>query len=68
MQRDDGHRLRTTDRSVSPEQIRYYLDGVVHFTINATAVDVNTWAQAVDHPFFILFDLAIGGGFPKRHL
>lgn len=53
------------DRSVSPEQIRYYLDGVVHFTINATAVDANTWAQAVDHPFFIIFDLAMGGGFPN---
>jgi len=53
------------DRSVSPEQIRYYLDGVVHFTINATQVDATTWAQAVDHPFFIIFDLAMGGGFPN---
>ncbi|MDT5031676.1 MAG: hypothetical protein QOC94_1847, partial [Actinoplanes sp.] len=26
--------------------------------------DAKTWADAVDHPFFIIFDLAIGGGFP----
>lgn len=53
------------DRSVSPEQIRFYLDGAVHFTINATQVDATTWANAVDHPFFIIYDLAMGGGFPN---
>src|SRR5262245_60657859 len=52
------------DRSVSPEQIRWYLDGSNYFTLNATAVDATTWANAVDHPFFIIYDLAIGGGFP----
>ena len=53
------------DRSVSPEQIRFYLDGAVHFTINATQVDATTWSNAVDHPFFIIYDLAMGGGFPN---
>jgi beta-glucanase (GH16 family) len=52
------------DRSVSPEQIRWYLDGNNYFTINATQVDATTWANAVDHPFFIILDLAMGGGFP----
>jgi beta-glucanase (GH16 family) len=52
------------DRSVSPEQIRWYLDGVNYFTVNATQVDATTWANAVDHPFFIILDLAMGGGFP----
>ena len=52
------------DRSTSPEEIRYYLDGRVHTTIRATSVDATTWANAVHHPFFILYDLAIGGGFP----
>jgi len=52
------------DRSVSPEQIRWYLDGVNYFTVNANQVDPTTWANAVDHSFFILFDLAMGGGFP----
>jgi beta-glucanase (GH16 family) len=52
------------DRSVSPEQIRWYLDGNNYFSVNATAVDATTWANAVDHPFFIIYDLAMGGGFP----
>jgi len=52
------------DRSVSPEQIRWYLDGNNYFTLNANAVDATTWANAVDHPFFIIYDLAMGGGFP----
>jgi beta-glucanase (GH16 family) len=52
------------DRSVSPEQIRWYLNGVNYFTVSANQVDATTWANAVDHPFFIIFDLAMGGGFP----
>ena len=53
------------DRSTNPEQIRWYLDGVNYFTIQATAVDATTWANAVDHSFFIIYDLAMGGGFPN---
>jgi beta-glucanase (GH16 family) len=53
------------DRSTSPEQIRWYLDGSQYFTVRATQVDATTWANAVDHPFFIIFDLAMGGGFPN---
>jgi F5/8 type C domain/Glycosyl hydrolases family 16 len=52
------------DRSTSPEQIRWYLDGANYFTLSANSVDATTWANAVDHPFFIIYDLAIGGGFP----
>jgi beta-glucanase (GH16 family) len=52
------------DRSTAPEQIRWYLDGDNYFTLAQTAVDNATWTAAVDHPFFIIFDLAIGGGFP----
>jgi beta-glucanase (GH16 family) len=52
------------DRSKSPEEIRWYLDGANYFTLPATRVDASTWAKAVDHPFFIIYDLAMGGGFP----
>jgi len=52
------------DRSVSPEQIRWYLDGANYFSLSASRVDATTWANAVDHPFFIIYDLAMGGGFP----
>ena len=53
------------DRSVSPEQIRWYLDGANYFTVSANQVDATTWTNAVDHGFFIIFDLAMGGGFPN---
>ncbi|MBP0462194.1 glycoside hydrolase family 16 protein [Streptomyces montanisoli] len=53
------------DRSTSPEQIRWYLDGQNYFTVNSSQVDAGTWAKAVDHPFFIIYDLAMGGGFPN---
>ncbi len=53
------------DRSTSPEQIRWYLDGSNYFTVRANQVDATTWANAVDHPFFIILDLAMGGGFPN---
>jgi beta-glucanase (GH16 family) len=53
------------DRSVSPERIRWYLDGHNYFTLEQDRVDAKTWSNAVDHPFFVIFDLAMGGGFPS---
>jgi beta-glucanase (GH16 family) len=52
------------DRSVSPETLRWFLDGVQFFTLSSTAVDATTWANATRHGFFVLLDLAVGGGFP----
>ena len=53
------------DRSTSPEEVRFSLDGRTFHTVKATAVDATTWKNAIDHPFFVIFDLAIGGGFPN---
>jgi beta-glucanase (GH16 family) len=52
------------DRSTSPEQVRWFLDGDNYFTLEQTRVDATTWTNAIDHAFFIIYDLAIGGGFP----
>jgi len=52
------------DRSVSPEQLRWYLDGNLYFTLNSTAVDATTWNNAVHHGFFVILNVAMGGGFP----
>jgi hypothetical protein len=52
------------DRSVSPEQIRWYLDGNNFFTVNANQVDATTWNNATHHGFFIILNVAMGGGFP----
>ncbi|MEV4709399.1 glycoside hydrolase family 16 protein [Actinoplanes sp. NPDC049316] len=52
------------DRSVSPEQLRWYRDDQLVFTIDQTRVDTDTWTRALHHGFFIIFDVAIGGSFP----
>lgn len=52
------------DRSTSPEQLRWYLDGVNYFTLNSTAVDATTWNNATHHGFFVILNVAMGGGFP----
>ena len=52
------------DRSTATEQIRWLLDGRTYFTLKQSKVPGKTWTDAVDHPFFIIFDLAVGGGFP----
>jgi hypothetical protein len=45
-------------------KIRWYLDGINFFTINSNQVDATTWANATNHGFFIILDVAIGGNFP----
>jgi beta-glucanase (GH16 family) len=52
------------DKSVSPNQIRFYLDGANYFTINSNQVDATTWANATNHGFFAILNVAIGGGWP----
>jgi len=52
------------DRSVSPEQMRWYLDGNNYFTLNSSQVDATTWNNATHHGMFVILNVAIGGGFP----
>jgi beta-glucanase (GH16 family) len=52
------------DRSVYPEELRWYLDGKEFFAVNSSQVDATTWDKATHHGFFIILNLAIGGGFP----
>lgn len=52
------------DRSVSPEQIRWYLDGVQFHTVNANQVDATTWNNALHHGFHIILNVAMGGSWP----
>lgn len=55
------------DRSTSPEQIRWYVDGTEYWSVssNYSGMDATTWANAVDHGFFIILNVAMGGGFPN---
>jgi hypothetical protein len=51
------------DRSTSPEEIRFYVDGTNYHTVRANQVDATTWANATDHGFFIILNVAMGGAF-----
>ncbi|MGW0823244.1 glycoside hydrolase family 16 protein [Streptomyces sp. NPDC002845] len=51
------------DRSTSPEEIRFYVDGTNYHTVRANQVDATTWADATNHGFFIILNVAIGGAF-----
>jgi beta-glucanase (GH16 family) len=52
------------DYGTSPQQIRWYLDGNNVFTVNANQVDQTTWNNATQHGFFLVLNVAMGGGFP----
>ena len=52
------------DRSTSVEEIRFYLDGINFHTVRANQVDATTWANATNHGYFIILNVAMGGGFP----
>ncbi len=55
------------DRTKSPEEIRWYVDGTEfwHVDSNTSGMDATTWANAVDHGFFIILDVAMGGSWPS---
>ncbi|MYV46564.1 glycoside hydrolase family 16 protein [Streptomyces sp. SID2888] len=52
------------DRSTSPEEIRFSLDGSTFHTVRANQVDAATWANATNHGYFVILNVAMGGGFP----
>jgi hypothetical protein len=52
------------DRSTSPEQMRWYLDGNNYFTLNSSQLDATTWNNATHHGLFVILNVAMGGGFP----
>jgi beta-glucanase (GH16 family) len=51
------------DRSTSPEEIRWYVDGRQFHAVKASDVDQATWEKATDHGYFVLLNLAVGGAF-----
>jgi carbohydrate binding protein with CBM6 domain len=51
--------------NTSNESITWYLNGTAYFTATESQVGTATWQAAVDHGFFLILDLAIGGGFPN---
>ena len=51
--------------NTSNESITWYLNGTAYFTATESQVGTATWQAAVDHGFFLILDVAIGGGYPN---
>jgi beta-glucanase (GH16 family) len=51
--------------NASNESITWYLDGTQFFQVTESQVGTSTWQAAFDHNMAIIFDLAMGGGYPN---
>ncbi len=55
------------DRSGTSDQLRWYLDGALTFTVNENQVPAATWAALSEHAgYFIIMNVAVGGAFPNK--
>jgi Carbohydrate binding module (family 6)/Ricin-type beta-trefoil lectin domain/Putative Ig domain len=50
--------------NTSAEYLEFLMDGTVTDTITEASVGTAAWQDAIDHGFFIIFDLAMGGNYP----
>ncbi|RNG02307.1 glycoside hydrolase family 16 protein [Streptomyces botrytidirepellens] len=54
------------DRSTTPNQLRWYVDGQQFHSISQSQVDATTWSNMTDHAgYFMLLNVAMGGAFPN---
>jgi hypothetical protein len=51
--------------NTSAESMQFVMDGTVESTITEASVGTAAWQSAIDHGFFIIFDLAMGGNYPN---
>ncbi|MBB0246676.1 family 16 glycosylhydrolase [Streptomyces alkaliphilus] len=53
------------DRSVTPNEFRWYVDGERYHRVHQGMFDATTWANMTEHAgYFLLLNLAMGGAFP----
>ncbi|MBL6277534.1 carbohydrate-binding protein [Micromonospora fiedleri] len=54
------------DASISPQQLRWYVDGQLYHTVSQTRVGEPYWSQMTSHAgYFLLLNVAMGGAFPN---
>ncbi|MGX7824561.1 glycoside hydrolase family 16 protein [Actinokineospora sp. 24-640] len=54
------------DTSVSPNQLRWYVDGQEYHRVTQNQMDATSWANMTNHAgYFILLNVAMGGAFPN---
>jgi hypothetical protein len=51
--------------NTSDETITWYLNGTSYYSVSESQVGTSTWQAAVDHGFFLILDVAIGGAYPN---
>ncbi len=49
----------------SDESITWYLDGTAFYMVTESQVGTAVWQAAVDHGFFLILQVGIGGNFPN---
>ncbi|MGW5671017.1 carbohydrate-binding protein [Micromonospora sp. NPDC003776] len=61
------HTYRTEwDASVSPQQLRWYVDGQLFHTVSQSQIGEPYWTQMTGHGgYFLLLNVAMGGSFPN---
>lgn len=52
------------DRTGTTEELRWYLDGDLFHTVRSSDVPAAVWERATGRGFFVLLNVAIGGGWP----
>ncbi|GAB6899921.1 glycoside hydrolase family 16 protein [Kineosporia succinea] len=52
------------DRSSSDEELRWYVDGEQFHSVKESQVGADVWKNATDHGFFLILNVAVGGGWP----
>ncbi|TDD22545.1 carbohydrate-binding protein [Kribbella turkmenica] len=53
------------DTSISPNQLRWYVDGQQYHSVSQGQLPADTWTNMTSHAgYFILLNVAIGGAFP----
>ncbi|HEY0641008.1 MAG TPA: glycoside hydrolase family 16 protein [Pseudonocardiaceae bacterium] len=53
------------DRSITPNQFRWYVDGIQYHSVSQAQLPADTWNNMTSHAgYFILLNVAMGGAFP----
>jgi beta-glucanase (GH16 family) len=60
----DTYSVIVNRTDTSDESVTYYLNGHPYYQVTEAQVGAAAWAAAVDHGFFLILDLAVGGGYP----
>jgi beta-glucanase (GH16 family) len=54
------------DQSVSPNQLRWYVDGQQFHSVSQNQLDASAWNDMTQHAgYYVLLNVAIGGAFPN---